>query len=71
MLAFIDMLPNGGGDGKAFEALTAESMAKFNNETPDVPGVEYFSWGAQCTPGVLDPFWYEVFFSAKIWTIIA
>ena len=48
------MLPNGGGDGKAFESLTVESMRKFNEETPDVEGVRYFSWGAVYEPGLID-----------------
>jgi len=48
------MLPNGGGDGKAFESLTIESMRKFNEDTPDVDGVRYFSWGAVYEPGLID-----------------
>jgi triacylglycerol lipase len=48
------MLPNGGGDGKAFESLTIERMRRFNEETPDVEGVEYFSWGATYEPGLID-----------------
>ncbi|KAG9001785.1 hypothetical protein FRB94_000634 [Tulasnella sp. JGI-2019a] len=59
MLAFLDMLPMGGGDGKAFEALKVENMTKFNEETPDAPGVKYFSWGAQFSPGIFDPFWFS------------
>ncbi|PPQ64484.1 hypothetical protein CVT26_002023 [Gymnopilus dilepis] len=54
VLSLLDMLPNGGGDGSAFEALTIESMRKFNEETPDVPGVKYFSWGAVYEPGLID-----------------
>ncbi|KAF8913039.1 Alpha/Beta hydrolase protein [Gymnopilus junonius] len=54
VLSLLDLLPNGGGDGKAFEALTIESMRKFNEETPDVPGVRYFSWGAVYEPGLID-----------------
>lgn len=46
IMSLIDMLPNGGGDGKAFESLTLESMRDFNKDTPDVDGVQYFSWGA-------------------------
>ncbi|KAG9049710.1 hypothetical protein FS837_009355 [Tulasnella sp. UAMH 9824] len=56
MLSFLDMLPNGGGDGQAFVALTLDNMKKFNEETPDAPGVQYFSWGAEFEPGLLDPF---------------
>ena len=55
-VALLDLLPNGGGDGKAFECLTIEAMRKFNEETPDVDGVKYFSWGAVCEPGLLDAF---------------
>ena len=56
MLAFLDMLPIGGGDGKAFGSLTIENMRLFNEQTPDAPGVQYFSWGAVFEPGLLDPF---------------
>ncbi|KAG8862057.1 hypothetical protein FRC20_011370 [Serendipita sp. 405] len=56
LVAFLDYLPNGGGDGKAFEGLTREAMKKFNDEVPDVEGVEYFSWGASCQPSLVDPF---------------
>jgi len=56
LVSWLDLLPNGGGDGKAFESLTIESMRKFNEETPDVPGVKYYSWGAVCEPGILDTF---------------
>lgn len=55
-VSWLDLLPNGGGDGKAFESLTIESMRKFNEETPDVEGVKYYSWGAVCEPGLLDTF---------------
>ncbi|PPQ65778.1 hypothetical protein CVT24_011995 [Panaeolus cyanescens] len=54
VLSLLDLLPNGGGDGKAFECLTVDSMKKFNDETPDVPGVKYFSWGATYDPGLID-----------------
>lgn len=54
VLSLLDLLPNGGGDGKAFEFLTVENMRKFNEETPDVPGVKYFSWGAVYDPGLID-----------------
>jgi len=54
VLSLLDLLPNGGGDGKAFECLTVESMSRFNEETPDVDGVRYFSWGACYEPGLID-----------------
>ncbi|KZT32962.1 alpha/beta-hydrolase [Sistotremastrum suecicum HHB10207 ss-3] len=54
--SLLDLLPNGGGTGLAFESLTLESMKKFNERTPDVEGVRYVSWGAVCRPGVLDAF---------------
>ncbi|KAI0095101.1 Alpha/Beta hydrolase protein [Irpex rosettiformis] len=54
VLSLLDMLPNGGGDGKAFEFLTLENMRRFNEDTPDVPGVKYFSWGAVYEPGLID-----------------
>ncbi|KAK1228667.1 lipase 2 [Marasmius sp. AFHP31] len=53
-MQLLDLLPNGGGDGKAFESLTVESMRKFNEEVPDVDGVSYFSWGAVYEPGFVD-----------------
>jgi triacylglycerol lipase len=37
-------------------------MRKFNEDTPDVHGVQYFSWGAEVTPGLLDPFWFVLRF---------
>jgi hypothetical protein len=58
VLAVLGLLPNGGGDGKAFEALTVDSMQKFNEETPDVEGVRYFSWGAVYEPGLIDTWKY-------------
>jgi triacylglycerol lipase len=48
------MLPIGGGDGSAFSCLTLPAMREFNEQTPDVPGVEYFSWGAVYNPGLID-----------------
>lgn len=58
VLSLLDLLPNGGGDGKAFEFLTLESMKRFNEETPDVEGVKYFSWGAVYDPGLIDTWKY-------------
>ena len=29
-------------------------MRRFNEQTPDVPGVHYFSWGAVYEPGLID-----------------
>ena len=52
------MLPIGGGDGKAFEFLTIDNMRRFNQETPNVPGVRYFSWGATYDPGLIDTWKY-------------
>jgi len=54
VLSLLDLLPNGGGDGKAFEFLTVDNMRKFNEDTPDVPGIKYFSWGATYEPGLID-----------------
>ncbi|KAL4241730.1 GPI inositol-deacylase [Abortiporus biennis] len=54
VLSLLDLLPNGGGDGKAFTFLTVENMKKFNADTPDVEGVKYFSWGATYEPGLID-----------------
>ncbi|PFH54833.1 hypothetical protein AMATHDRAFT_362 [Amanita thiersii Skay4041] len=54
VLSLLDLLPNGGGDGKAFECLTVEHMRQFNEETPDVGGIKYFSWGARYEPGLID-----------------
>ncbi|KAL5533990.1 hypothetical protein ACEPAG_450 [Sanghuangporus baumii] len=56
VVSLLDLLPNGGGNGKAFESLTIEAMRKFNEETPDVEGVQYFSWGAIFEPGLFDVF---------------
>jgi triacylglycerol lipase len=53
-LQLLDFLPNGGGDGKAFESLTIESMRQFNKDVPDVEGVKYFSWGSVYEPGFID-----------------
>lgn len=53
-LSLIDMLPNGGGDGSAFSCLTPAAMREFNDLTPDVPDVKYFSWGAVYSPGLID-----------------
>ncbi|KAI0308281.1 Alpha/Beta hydrolase protein [Multifurca ochricompacta] len=53
-LSLLDMLPNGGGDGSAFTCLTPSAMHKFNQHTPDLPSIKYFSWGATYTPGLID-----------------
>ncbi|KAG6336137.1 hypothetical protein ID866_2947 [Astraeus odoratus] len=58
VLALLELLPNGGGDGKAFEALTPEAMEEFNTNTLDMEGVRYFSWGAEYEPGLFDAFKY-------------
>lgn len=55
MVAVLNKLPIGGdGDGQGFVSLTTKNMEKFNEETPDAPGVQYFSWGAEFEPGLLD-----------------
>lgn len=59
-MSVLDLLPNGGGDGGAFEFLRLDNMRKFNEETPDVPGVAYFSWGAVYEPALVDT-WKCVF----------
>ena len=56
VVSLLELIPNGGGDGKAFESLTLAAMRKFNEETPDVDGVRYYSWGAKFEPGLLDAF---------------
>ncbi|KAI0003758.1 Alpha/Beta hydrolase protein, partial [Russula compacta] len=53
-LSLLDMLPNGGGDGSAFSCLTLAAMREFNDQTPNVPGIKYFSWGAVYDPGLID-----------------
>ena len=58
VLSLLDLLPNGGGDGKAFESLTTQSMSIFNEHTPDVETVRYFSWGAWYEPGLIDTWKY-------------
>jgi triacylglycerol lipase len=58
VLSLLDLLPNGGGDGKAFEFLTTENMKKFNLDTPDLEGVKYFSYGAVYDPGLIDTWKY-------------
>ena len=54
VISLLDMLPNGGGDGKAFECLTVEGSRCFNEDTPDAEGVRYSSWGAVYDPGLID-----------------
>ncbi|CAE6352589.1 unnamed protein product [Rhizoctonia solani] len=63
-VSLMEKLPIGGGDGKAFESLTLDSMRRFNEETPDDPNVHYFSWGSKFEPGVLDALGFG--FSHKI-----
>ncbi|KAF9244533.1 Alpha/Beta hydrolase protein [Melanogaster broomeanus] len=58
VLSLLELLPNGGGDGKAFECLTRDAMKEFNENTPDIDGVRYFSWGAEYEPGLIDPWKY-------------
>ena len=54
VLSLLDLPPNGGGDRNAFEFLTVKNMQQFNEETRDVPGVKYCSWGAIYEPGLND-----------------
>ncbi|KAH7885954.1 alpha beta-hydrolase [Phlebopus sp. FC_14] len=58
VLSLLDLLPNGGGDGKAFECLTREAVEEFNRTTPDAKDVRYFSWGAEYEPGLIDAWKY-------------
>ncbi|KAG8920280.1 hypothetical protein FRC00_010242 [Tulasnella sp. 408] len=52
MVAVLNMLPIGGdGDGQGYWQM--ENMKKFNEETPDAPDVQYFSWGAEFEPGLI------------------
>ena len=45
-----------GGDGSAFSALGTKSMSQFNSEVSNRPDVNYYSWGAQYEPGLVDTF---------------
>lgn len=58
VLALLELLPNGSGDGKAFECLTPEAMEEFNKNTPDMENVRYFSWGAEYEPALFDTWRY-------------
>lgn len=50
------MSAHGFGTG-AFNQLTQKYMLEeFNPNTPDVPGIQYFSYGATFDPGLLSPF---------------
>ncbi|KAK4057776.1 lipase 2 [Microbotryomycetes sp. JL221] len=44
------------GGGKAFDDLTVTKMARFNDETPDDPNVNYYSYSAE-----FEPSWSNVF----------
>lgn len=33
-------------------------MKEFNEATPDAPGVQYFSWGAEFKPWLWNPLWF-------------
>jgi triacylglycerol lipase len=52
-LSLISAIPGG---GKAFSELRRANMAAFNEATPNVEGVSYFSYGARSWPGVFDKF---------------
>jgi triacylglycerol lipase len=36
LASFLEYLPNGGGDGRAFEGLTLDTMKKFNEDVPEL-----------------------------------
>lgn len=57
------VVPLFSGDGKAFEGLTTKSMTKFNEQTPDLPTIKYFSYAARHDPGMFDTWRYP-------WSII-
>ncbi|KAF8601040.1 alpha/beta-hydrolase, partial [Ceratobasidium sp. AG-I] len=50
----INMLPCGQGDCSAWNALTTWNMRQFNIDTPDVPGVRYYSYAGSFSPGLAD-----------------
>lgn len=52
------VVPLFSGDGKAFEGLTTRAMEKFNEETPDLPTIKYFSYAARHDPGMFDTWRY-------------
>jgi len=54
VLFMMKILPTGVGDGKGFESLTAKSMKNFNEKTPDVEGVKYFSYGGEYVPCLIN-----------------
>jgi triacylglycerol lipase len=43
---------------EAFDDLTTESCARFNETTPDAPGVRYFSVAGTCPRDLLSPLWW-------------
>lgn len=57
------VVPLFSGDGKAFEGLTTKSMTRFNEQTPDLPTIKYFSYAARHDPGMFDTWRYP-------WSII-
>lgn len=42
----------------AFDDLTTESCARFNEQVPDAPGVRYYSVAGACPREVLSPLWW-------------
>ena len=51
------VVPLFSGDGKAFEGLTTRAMEKFNEQTPDLPTIKYFSYAARHDPNsIFDTF---------------
>ncbi|KAN0074689.1 Alpha/Beta hydrolase fold [Tylopilus felleus] len=59
IIALLQLLPNGDSDCKAFECLTQTAMKEFNDNTQNVEGVRYFSWGGDYKPGFIDPWKYS------------
>src|SRR5204862_8252355 len=45
---------------EAFDDLTTESCARFNEMLPDAPGVRYFSVAGRCERKYLPPLWWTV-----------
>ncbi|KAG9112437.1 hypothetical protein FRC07_007916 [Ceratobasidium sp. 392] len=50
----MNMVPFGDGDGQGIVSLSTKACSEFNKNTPDVPGVRYFSYGCSFSPGPVD-----------------